>query len=131
MDGDGGFVVDIAGLMILLFWAAALITVYFILFKVSRNLYRQNKVWVLAPWIPAFPSVFWLLYNLTLPDNYPQYSTLTARILALTPFYECLPLLLRFPIPMIAYFVIAYGSLVFLYFHWKQRGKQVLNKEST
>jgi hypothetical protein len=122
MDGDGGFVVEIASLIILIFWGIALIVVYYLLFKLSRSLYRKDKILVFAPWIPAFASLFWLLYNLTLPDNYPQISTLTARILGLTPFYEVLPLLLRFPIPMMAYFIIAYGCLAYIY--WKRRKKQ-------
>jgi hypothetical protein len=123
MDGDGGFVGEIASLIILVFWAIALIVVYYLLFKLSRSLYRKDKILVLAPWIPAFASLFWLLYNLTLPDNYPQISTLTARVLGLTPYFETLFLLLRFPIPMIAYFIMAYGSLA--YFYWKRRKKQV------
>jgi hypothetical protein len=115
MDGDGGFVGEIASLIILVFWAIALIVVYYLLFKLSRSLYRKDKILVLAPWIPAFASLFWLLYNLTLPDNYPQISTLTARFLGLTPYFETWFLLLRFPIPMTAYFIIAYGSLAYFY----------------
>ena len=126
MDGDGGFVVEIASLIILVVWAAALILIYFLLFKLSRSLYRKNKIWVLAPWVPAFPSLFWLLFNLSLQDNSYQVSTLSFRLLMLTPFYDTLLLLKRFPIPMILYFVIAYASLILAYFYLKRRKQKIV-----
>jgi hypothetical protein len=123
MDGDGGFAGEGAAAVFLIFLAIALILVYFGFFKLLRRLYRKRKILVVGPWILIFPSLFWLLINCT--------GEALISFVVYTPFLWTALLLVRFPIPMIAYFVIAYASLTLAYFLWKRKTIQVLNKGNT
>lgn len=121
MDGDGGFAVEMASLIILVVAAAVWIAIYFGLFTLSRSLYRKNKILVLALWIPAFPSLFWVIFNLSLQGLMPYVREALFRLLLLTPFFDTYLLSIRFPIPMMLYFVIAYGSLIFRYLQLRHK----------